>query len=71
MNPMKMTEGQKTEPKARSFAEKVRSLRSFRAFTQTSVMRKKNIFPYRERVGPNHLKSPQTPQATHPATNCN
>ena len=71
MNPSKMTEGQKTGPKVPSFAEKAPSLPSLRAFTQTSVMREQNFFPFRKRVTPKCFKTRQTRQTGFWGTNCN
>jgi hypothetical protein len=58
-------------PESLVFAQKVPSLPSLRAFTQTSVMRDKNAFPFRERVTPNRFKTRQTRQMQFSATNSN
>jgi len=58
-------------PESLVFAQKVPSLPSLRAFTQTSVMRDENVFPYRERVTQNRYQSRQTRQTAISATNYN
>lgn len=57
--------------KSTIFASKVPSLPSFRAFTLTSVMRKKKVSPYRGRVTQNCSQTRQTRQTPILATNCN
>jgi len=58
-------------PKSLVFAKKVRSLRSFRAICQTSVMRDRKVFPFRKRVTQKCSETPQTPQTLNQCTNCN